>query len=562
MANYTLNKGGTSFKYAGTEESAKMLASSGGYSISELPTFTPYTAQQINTKISSNVGKEGASTPNPTITAEELTTQQAINVPTYQAPVVPTITIPEYKAPEKTTTTEPDWFSKYMTDLKTVTPVNTVDLYNKAYQTSGLDTLTSDLTSKQTATTEAQKQLDLLQAKLTGITSEGQQAQLTLESQAGTGKDVTGTFLGRKQQEISRQSAIKALPVQAEVLAAQAKVASAQGDVTTAQNAIALAQDKLNTAFKVQTDYAQSVYDYNKELRATLYDYATKKEQQQLDAQNKADEQAFELYKNNIANAQSIAKTAMENGQADIASKITSLDPNSATYTQEVADLQKGIVDKTADLDKQLKQIQIKKAQQDLITTKETGKIVKINGVDYIQNADGTLTLPELPKGTVDTSGNDKNISTINDLLKNKAISSVVGPNILARFGYGSLTGANQNFISSVEQIVSQLSLQSLIDAKAKGATFGALSDREMNILANAATKIGGWAIKDSNGKVKGYNVSENDFKNELKVIQDMAEKDKQSKLGASSTKSYSDTVKEALINSSGTSLQSYLDSI
>lgn len=146
-----------------------------------------------------------------------------------------------------------------------------------------------------------------------------------------------------------------------------------------------------------------------------------------------------------------------------------------------------------------------------------------------INNENSQINKNVATSRTTDTTGNDKTISTIDSLLTNKAISSTVGPNFFARFGFGSLTGANQSFISSVEQIVSQLSLDKLIEAKKQGATFGALSDREMNILAGAATKIAGWQII-KNGKVVGYNIDENSFKKELQVIKEMAEKDKQSK--------------------------------
>jgi len=70
------------------------------------------------------------------------------------------------------------------------------------------------------------------------------------------------------------------------------------------------------------------------------------------------------------------------------------------------------------------------------------------------------------------------------------------------------------------------LTLQSLIDAKEKGATFGALSEGEMNVLSKSATKIGEWIRTDSNGKVIGYNIDEKSFKDELQKINNMAKLD------------------------------------
>ncbi len=65
----------------------------------------------------------------------------------------------------------------------------------------------------------------------------------------------------------------------------------------------------------------------------------------------------------------------------------------------------------------------------------------------------------------------------------------------------------------------SQLNLDTLIQAKSQGATFGALSDNELRMLASAATKMGTWAKKDGDGNVIGYNVGEKTFKKELDNI-------------------------------------------
>lgn len=117
-------------------------------------------------------------------------------------------------------------------------------------------------------------------------------------------------------------------------------------------------------------------------------------------------------------------------------------------------------------------------------------------------------------------------INNINSLIKNSAIRSAVGPTWLSRFvgrGLDTATGARQNYIAGVEQLRSQLNLDTLINAKARGATFGALSDQELRVLSNAGTKIGEWAMKDSSGKVTGYSASEKDFNAELDKIKNFS---------------------------------------
>lgn len=114
-------------------------------------------------------------------------------------------------------------------------------------------------------------------------------------------------------------------------------------------------------------------------------------------------------------------------------------------------------------------------------------------------------------------------VAKINNLVKSPALKDAVGTNFFGRdwgrFDLSKVTGDYQAFIGGVSNLVDQLSLDKLIQSKAQGATFGALSDNELRMLGNAATSINNWAEKDKNGKVKGYNISEKQFKKELETI-------------------------------------------
>lgn len=105
-------------------------------------------------------------------------------------------------------------------------------------------------------------------------------------------------------------------------------------------------------------------------------------------------------------------------------------------------------------------------------------------------------------------------------LLSNPGLSSAVGPNYLARIGpIASYSGAKSNFIAGVQQLQQSLTLTNLQNAKANGATFGALSEGELNLLSQSSSKLGSWAIKDKAGNVLGYDTDEKDFKAELDKI-------------------------------------------
>lgn len=104
-------------------------------------------------------------------------------------------------------------------------------------------------------------------------------------------------------------------------------------------------------------------------------------------------------------------------------------------------------------------------------------------------------------------------------------VGGVAGGLSLATQGIAdTITGERQNFIAGVDQLSSQEFVDNLINVKAKGATFGALTDREGEALRNAATKLNSWKI-EKDGKVVGYNTSEESFKAELNRIFNLTQK-------------------------------------
>lgn len=133
-------------------------------------------------------------------------------------------------------------------------------------------------------------------------------------------------------------------------------------------------------------------------------------------------------------------------------------------------------------------------------------------------------------------------VATIDGLLGDDAMQYAVGPTETDRGGQfigipyvGGVgrslpalvnTGKTQNFIASVDQLVSQGTLDTLLNLKKSGGTLGALSDQERIMLRSAFSKIGQWEITDDKTKkVTGYAVDEDSFKRELLTIQALARK-------------------------------------
>lgn len=113
----------------------------------------------------------------------------------------------------------------------------------------------------------------------------------------------------------------------------------------------------------------------------------------------------------------------------------------------------------------------------------------------------------------------------VDALKEHRGITGTVGAYGIARWTPFSPDKADrQEFIGGVQKLIGGLTLDNLIAAKARGATFGALSDAELQILAASATAINSWALKDGE-QVYGYEISEAAFKRELDNIKMLTER-------------------------------------
>lgn len=116
-------------------------------------------------------------------------------------------------------------------------------------------------------------------------------------------------------------------------------------------------------------------------------------------------------------------------------------------------------------------------------------------------------------------------IKNVDDLL-NGDVGSIVG---LVQGGLGVLPDSmniyKQDALAVAKNLVSNQTLQSLADAKAKGITFGALSEAELNAVSNASGRIASKLIKDKDGNVTGFSGSEGEFKKDLQTVKDGLQK-------------------------------------
>jgi hypothetical protein len=123
-------------------------------------------------------------------------------------------------------------------------------------------------------------------------------------------------------------------------------------------------------------------------------------------------------------------------------------------------------------------------------------------------------------------AANDK-LQTIDILKDHKGLNSRVGTTVITRglISIDPFTGAGQDFAGGIHKLVAGLSLDSLIEAKARGATFGALSNEELRMLSSAASTIADWENKKDGVGTGYWNIDEASFKRELDTIAKLSRK-------------------------------------
>jgi len=407
----------------------------------------------------------------------------------------------EQKNAKPVETSEPEWLKKYM-DLPA--PTNPVDTYNKAYEASGVGSLEKQKAVDKNAVSQAQSQLMGIGAQIQAITD---RSKITAEelSKGGLG------MAARKAISMSeaRKAAFEVLPLQSAGLLKQAEIASLQGNLTESTDLLNQAKETLNTKLKLESDYQTALYNYERDKINAVKEWATEEQKAKLEAREKEEERAYN---------EKVAQLKFEN-------------------EVKLKEIDKQLDMQLSPLDKAIKQAQLAKIEKETSLLGEPTPTEIKATKEALKNAQTSIPVMQ-----------DK-ISAIDELLKSGGMKARVGTSIESRKGvgfwgtlgkiltpggaltipgdiYSGLSGEGQQFAGGVHKVVTGLSLQALIDAKSKGATFGALSDAEMRILANSATQLNDWEIKDSKGNPTGvWDIDEASFKKELKNIQDLTRK-------------------------------------
>jgi hypothetical protein len=173
---------------------------------------------------------------------------------------------------------------------------------------------------RQAGVEEAQREFNRYSNQINAITAKRDADMLGLE---GQGRGITETIIGGQQARISREAAIMALPVQAQLAAAQGNLEQAQqlmGQLYQAKSA------------DIQADLA-----YRQNLANSVMSWATSSQQIILQAKQADIAQRAQIAQSNLAYQRQLGLQALEYGQNNLITGIASIDPNSPTFEAEVA---------------------------------------------------------------------------------------------------------------------------------------------------------------------------------------------------------------------------------
>lgn len=339
------------------------------------------------------------------------------------------------------------------------------------------------------------------------------------------GRDITkGTFSARARERRLQ----RAIDRTGQAAKLRASVASAQ----LLQNNITAAQDEINRAMELKYGVIEQALEFEKDFLNRAFQQADTSQKNLLNArmmQVERQEQAVDDAK------QLVEAAALSGANPQDVEELFDIDD-----PEEQADQARLLISQMAAQDRafeiEARQIERAVAYEQLRKLREKPEIQRNTAV--IDQGGRKLLIDENTGevirdfGVLDTTGVDElafavdteKINAIDELKSHKGLSMTVGPNALARSAILSPIGSkalgqDDAFIGAIDQLTKSLTIDNLAEAKDRGATFGALSDTEIRLLADSATKINSWRRTDGEGNTKDFDVREKDFIEELDKI-------------------------------------------
>lgn len=208
----------------------------------------------------------------------------SLTIPQKTETIIPTITPAPLTLDQQLEAAQKKSKDDFQTYLdKLIAPPSSADAYKKAQKETGI------LGKQQT--------VNDLTGKLNGIVATGEAQKLSL---VGQGRGIPEAIIGGQQAEIGRETAIQALPV-------QAQLSAAQGDLQTAT-------ENLNTLFKIYSDDATNKYNYKKSVNEAVYAFADKQDQVAITEIQKKQDREYDEKQKALETNKALTIEAAKNG--------------------------------------------------------------------------------------------------------------------------------------------------------------------------------------------------------------------------------------------------------
>ena len=150
---------------------------------------------------------------------------------------------------------------------------------------------------RETGLLEKQQKFNELSGRLNAIVNQGEANKLSV---IGQGRGIPEAILGGQQAQFARETAIQALPV-------QAQLSVAQGDLE-------MAEQNLNTLFKIYSDDATNEYNYKKSVNEAIYQFTDKQTQSRIAELQKKQDREYNKIQEDIKMKQDLALVSAKNG--------------------------------------------------------------------------------------------------------------------------------------------------------------------------------------------------------------------------------------------------------
>jgi hypothetical protein len=261
-----------------------------------------------------------------------------------------------------------------------------------------------EITAKNEKVIADQQEFDLLNAQMKALSAEAKAAPIKVQ-QEFEGRGVTKGGIQPIETSRLRDIALRSLPLEGELLASQAKL-------TGSQRALELAQSKFDKVFELRMSDISNQYNYKKSQQDKIWDYLTNKEKEQLAKIQNEDDRKYDEQKTNSALAQDWVAEAMKVGAADIASKISLLDPKDLNFTSRLADLQSQIINKQTQLKAQSADDELAADGYNYVATPKERDRLKSLGYDILVQSGRTYAKAPEPVKVTGGGGGGKPIPT------------------------------------------------------------------------------------------------------------------------------------------------------